>query len=112
MAEYSTRRKVIMLSLWAVIFYGAYQLIFAKSDLASALEDEYAFNNRNWDIKVVTYLMTDSAYGTFDRLNPYEQGEKRVYYYFPSIDITFVVSGEGAVNPDYIVGVIDGKKEL
>jgi hypothetical protein len=43
MAEYSTRRKVIMLSLWAVIFYGAYQLIFSKSDLASALQDNYAY---------------------------------------------------------------------
>lgn len=82
-----------------------------KSELASALQDNYAYS-RDWNTNTINSLVLDSAYGAFDRLNPYEQGEKRVYYYFPSVDITFEVSGEGAVNPDYIVGVIDGRKEL
>lgn len=111
MNKFSKRRVVIMLSLWLVIFYGAYQLMFAKSKLASTLQDNYAYK-RDWEMNTINSLVLDSAYGAFNRLNPYEQGEKRVYYYFPSVDITFEVSGVAAVNPNQIVGVIDGKKEL
>ena len=62
----------------------------------------------------VTHLfkgIRSEAVGVHTRLNHYQQGEKRVYYYFKDIDITFEVSGEGAVNPDFIVGVYDGRKK-
>ena len=80
----------------------------SQSELATRLEDDYAYK-LDWDENTINALWIDSAYGASARLNPYEQGEKRVNYYFQSIDITFEVSGEGAVNPDFIVGVWDGK---
>ena len=81
----------------------------SKSDLASKLEDDWAFK-RNFDAYAIDALMIDSAYGVHKRLNAYEQGEKRVYYYFESINITFEVSGEGGEFPvDRILGVRDGK---
>ena len=81
----------------------------SKSDLASQLEDDWAFK-RNFDGYAIDALMIDSAYGVHQRLNPYKQGEKRVYYYFETINITFEVSGEGGEFPvDRILGVRDGK---
>ena len=81
-----------------------------KSELASQLDEDYSYK-RNFDMTTINALLLDSAYGDYDRLNNYEQGEKRVYYYFKKVDITFEVSGEGAVNPDFIVGVYDGRKK-
>ena len=100
-----------MLSIWLIVLSLFYILFFGKSELASALDDTYSFK-RNWDNKTINSLVLDSAYGPHIRLNPYSPGEKRVYYYFETIDITFEVSGEGAVNPDFIVGVADGMKKL
>lgn len=80
-----------------------------KSELASQLDKDYSYQ-RNFDMTTINALILDSAYGAHTRLNNYQQGEKRVYYYFKNIDITFEVSGEGAVNPDFIVGVYDGRK--
>jgi len=80
----------------------------SQSDLAAKLESDYAYKS-NWDVNTINALWVDSAYGSSERLNSYQPGEKRVNYYFRSIDITFEVSGEGAVNPDFIVGVWDGK---
>ena len=80
-----------------------------KSELALQLDEDYSYK-RNWDMTTSNALIIDSAYGVHTRLNNYEQGEKRIYYYFKNIDITFEVSGEGAVNPDFIVGVYDGRR--
>lgn len=80
-----------------------------QSDLAIQLEDDWAFK-RDFDGYAVNSLIIDSAYGVHKRLNPYKQGEKRIYFYFESIDITFVVSGEGGEFPvDRIIEVHDGK---
>ena len=81
-----------------------------KSELASQLDEDYSYK-RNFDVTTINALILDSAYGVHTRLNHYQQGEKRVYYDFKDIDITFEVSGEGAVNPDFIVGVYDGRKK-
>lgn len=82
----------------------------SKSDLASQLDQDYSYK-LDWNMTTINALLLDSAYGDYNRLNNYQQGEKRVYYYFKDIDITFEVSGEGAVNPDFIVGVYDGRKK-
>jgi hypothetical protein len=94
------------------IKYLAIGLLFfvscSKSDLASRLSDEYALK-RTFS-SAYNELSLDSNYGAWVRLNAYQQGQKRVFYYFEKIDITFEVSGEGAINPDLVTNVWDGKK--
>ena len=82
----------------------------SKSDLAIQLEDDWAYK-RDFDEYAINALLIDSVYGVHQRLNPYKQAERRVYYYFESIDITFEVSGEGGEYPtDRILDVYDGRK--
>ena len=80
----------------------------SQSELAEKLNDTYALK-RTFSSSWVE-LSLDSAYGPQIRLNEYQMGEKRIYYYFEKPNVTFEVSGEGAVNPDLITHVWDGKK--
>ena len=80
----------------------------SQSELAENLNDTYALK-RTFSSSYVE-LSLDSAYGQWVRLNEYQMGEKRIYFYFEVPNVTFEVSGEGAVNPDLITYVWDGKK--
>jgi len=79
-----------------------------QSGLAEKLNDSYSLK-RTFSSSYLE-LSLDSAYGRQVRLNEYQMGEKRIYYYFEKPNVTFEVSGEGAVNPDLITYVWDGKK--
>ena len=80
----------------------------SQSELTENLNDTYALK-RTFSSSYVE-LSLDSAFGQWVRLNDYQIGEKRIYYYFEVPNVTFEVSGEGAVNPDLITMVWDGKK--
>lgn len=80
----------------------------SQSELAENLNETYALK-RTFSSSYVE-LSLDSGYGQWVRLNEYQMEEKRIYYFFEIPNVTFEVSGEGAVNPDLITAVWDGKK--
>ena len=88
--------------------FSAFLTSCSQSELAENLKETYALK-RTFSSSYVE-LSLDSAYGLWVRLNEYQMGEKRIYYYYEKPNVTFEVSGEGAVNPDLITNVWDGKK--
>lgn len=91
-----------------LIVFSAFLTSCSQSELAENLNETYALK-RTFSSSYVE-LSLDSGYGQWVRLNEYQMEEKRIYYFFEIPNVTFEVSGEGAVNPDLITAVWDGKK--
>jgi hypothetical protein len=105
---YWCRSNQTTYEIYTLHYWGIINILVQSVGSCREIGNDYAYKS-NWNVNTINALGIDSAYGSSERLNSYQQGEKRVNYYFKSIDITFEVSGEGAVNPDFIVGVWDGK---
>jgi len=106
--KFDLMKNLRLIQKSAIAAIVAFTTSCSQSELAEKLNDTYALK-RTFSSSWVE-LSLDSAYGPQIRLNEYQMGEKRIYFYYEKPNVTFEVSGEGAVNPDLITYVWDGKK--